>query len=47
MLYRGQFQSPTVLLPPALATGNLTIRTDAMVYEVSTNAEVTPMAWLH
>ena len=32
------FQSPTVLLPPALATGNLTIRTDAMVYEVSTNA---------
>ena len=32
------FQSPTVLLPPALATGNLTIRTDAMVYEVSSNA---------
>ena len=31
------FQSPTVLLPPALATGNLTIRTDAMVYEVLTN----------
>ena len=29
------FQSPTVLLPPALATGNLTIRTDAMVYEVT------------
>lgn len=32
------FQSPTVLLPPALATGNLTIRTDAMVFEVSSNA---------
>lgn len=32
------FQSPTVLLPPALATGNLTIRTDAMVYEVTNNA---------
>lgn len=31
------FQSPTVLLPPALATGNLTIRTDAMVFEVSSN----------
>jgi choline dehydrogenase-like flavoprotein len=31
------FQSPTVLLPPALATGNLTIRTDAMVYEVLLN----------
>jgi choline dehydrogenase-like flavoprotein len=29
------FQSPTVLLPPALATGNLTILTDAMVYEVT------------
>lgn len=33
------FQSPTVLLPPALATGNLTIRTDAMVFEVSSNAK--------
>ena len=33
------FQSPTVLLPPALATGNLTIRTDAMVFEVSNNAK--------
>lgn len=29
------FQSPTVLLPPAMATGNLTIRTDAMVREVT------------
>ena len=28
------FQSPTVLLPPALATGRLQIRTQAMVYEV-------------
>ena len=28
------FQSTTVLLPPAMATGNLTIRTDALVYEV-------------
>ncbi len=33
------FQSPTVLIPPALATGNLTIRTNAMVYEVVTNKE--------
>jgi choline dehydrogenase-like flavoprotein len=37
--YRGcsvkaNFQTPTVLLPPALATGNLSIRTDAMVYRV-------------
>ena len=31
---RANFQSTTVLLPPALATGNLTIRTDALVYEV-------------
>src|SRR3954462_709513 len=28
------FQSTPVLLPPAMATGNLTIRTDALVYEV-------------
>ncbi|MDB5499999.1 MAG: glucose-methanol-choline oxidoreductase [Phenylobacterium sp.] len=28
------FQSTTVLLPPAMATGNLTIRTDALVYQV-------------
>ncbi|MGJ3626810.1 hypothetical protein AB5I41_07900 [Sphingomonas sp. MMS24-JH45] len=31
---RANFQSPTVLLPPAVATGNLAIRTDAMVYQV-------------
>ncbi|WP_217705844.1 GMC family oxidoreductase N-terminal domain-containing protein [Peristeroidobacter soli] len=28
------FQTPTVLLPPALATGRLEIRTHSMVYEV-------------
>ena len=28
------FQSTTVLLPPAMATGNLTIRTNALVYQV-------------
>jgi len=28
------FQSTTVLLPPAMATGNLTIRPNALVYEV-------------
>ncbi|MFL5298176.1 MAG: GMC family oxidoreductase [Phenylobacterium sp.] len=28
------FQSTTVLLPPAMETGNLTVRTDALVYEV-------------
>lgn len=28
------FQSTTVLLPPAVATGNLTITTDALVYQV-------------
>lgn len=32
---KANFQSPTVCLPPALATGNLTIRTDAMVREVT------------
>ncbi len=31
---RANFQSTTVLIPPALATGNLEIRTDAMVREV-------------
>ncbi len=31
---RANFQSTTVLLPPAMATGNLTIRTDALVYQV-------------
>jgi len=33
------FSSPTVLLPPARATGNLEIRTDAMCREVLTNTE--------
>jgi choline dehydrogenase-like flavoprotein len=28
------FQSTTVLIPPAMATGNLTIRTNALVYQV-------------
>ena len=32
------FSSPTVLLPPALATGNLEIRCDAMVREVLVNS---------
>jgi choline dehydrogenase-like flavoprotein len=32
---RANYQSPTVHLPPALATGNLDIVTDAMVYEVT------------
>ena len=31
---RANYQSPTVHLPPALASGNLDITTDAMVYEV-------------
>ena len=35
---KANFQSPTVLLPPALATGNLDIITDAMVREVTLNA---------
>jgi choline dehydrogenase-like flavoprotein len=34
---KANFQSPTVLLPAALATGNLEIRTDAMVREVTTD----------
>jgi choline dehydrogenase-like flavoprotein len=33
------FTTPTVLLPPALATGRLTMRTGAMVREVTTNEE--------
>jgi len=33
------FTTPTVLLPPALATGRLALRTGAMVREVSTDAE--------
>ena len=36
---RANFQSTTVLIPPALATGNLEIRTDAMVREVTVNAQ--------
>jgi len=32
------FQSPTVLIPPALATGNLAVRTNTMVYEVTLDA---------
>ena len=32
---KANFQSPTVLIPPALATGNLDIVTDAMVREVT------------
>jgi choline dehydrogenase-like flavoprotein len=31
---RANFQSTTVLLPPAMQTGNLEIRTDALVYQV-------------
>jgi choline dehydrogenase-like flavoprotein len=33
------FSSPTVLLPPALATGNLEIRCDAMAREILVDAE--------
>ena len=33
------FSSPTVLLPPAQATGNLEVRCDAMVREVLTDSE--------
>jgi len=35
---KANFQSPTVLLPPALATGNLDIITDAMVREVTVDS---------
>ena len=35
---RANFQSTTVLIPPALATGNLEVRTDAMVREVTVDA---------
>ncbi|MDX3899252.1 MAG: GMC family oxidoreductase [Sphingobium sp.] len=31
---KANFQSTTVLIPPALATGNLSVRTDALVYQV-------------
>ena len=33
------FQSTTVLLPPAMATGNLTITTNALVYQVDLNRD--------
>jgi len=36
---KANFQSPTVCLPPAMATGNLEIVTDAMVREVTVNAQ--------
>ena len=36
---RANYQSTTVHLPPALATGNLDIMTDAMVYEVTLGAD--------
>jgi choline dehydrogenase-like flavoprotein len=36
---KANFQSTTVLLPPALATGNCDIICDAMVYEVTTGAD--------
>ncbi|HEY2276654.1 MAG TPA: GMC family oxidoreductase [Steroidobacteraceae bacterium] len=35
---RANYQSTTVHLPPALATGNLDITTDAMVYEITLGA---------
>ena len=35
---KANFQSTTVLLPPALATGNCDVICDAMVYEVTTGA---------
>ena len=35
---RANFQSTTVLLPPALATGKLTIRTNALVHRVELDA---------
>jgi choline dehydrogenase-like flavoprotein len=35
---KANFQSTTVLIPPALATGNLAVRTDAMVREVTHDA---------
>src|SRR5262249_12617988 len=31
---RANFQTPTVLIPPARATGNLDLRADAQVYQV-------------
>ena len=35
---KANFQSPTVLIPPAVATGNLDILTDAMVREVTVDS---------
>lgn len=35
---KANFQSPTVLVPPALATGNLDVITDAMVREVTVDS---------
>jgi choline dehydrogenase-like flavoprotein len=36
---KANFQSTTVLLPPAMATGNVTLITDAMVREVTVDAQ--------
>ncbi|HEY3784330.1 MAG TPA: GMC family oxidoreductase [Steroidobacteraceae bacterium] len=36
---RANYQSTTVHLPPALATGNLDITTDAMVYEITVGGD--------
>ena len=36
---KANFQSPTVLIPPALETGNLDIITDAMAREVTVDAQ--------
>ena len=36
---RANFQSTTVLIPPALDTGNLDIRTNAMVYQVDVDKQ--------
>ena len=35
---RANFQSTTVLIPPALATGNLEVRTDAHAFEISVDS---------
>ena len=45
---KANYQSPTVHLPPALATGNLDILTDAMVREVSLdeNGRATGVAYI-
>jgi choline dehydrogenase-like flavoprotein len=36
---RANFQSPTVLIPPALATGNLDVLSDAMAREITFDAQ--------